>query len=234
MPGPDSRTPAGREARAGALSGSPRTAARPRTRRGLAGPRGQLLAARGRRGLAAVAGPGAGDLLDLGRGVPQRGARSRRPRPRTRSASRPPWSRTTAAAAARTRSPASPGSATRPRSPPPAATRCTSGPANRRPSTHRSRYPGTAACTPVGCQKSACPVGCSDGQGSAVGHHDHPCPSACSISSSCGCAAGWSCLLGRRPPRTPSSWCGGMRSLCCAGPIRGPGWTGPTGRCSPR
>jgi hypothetical protein len=32
--------------------------------------------------------------------------------------------------------------------------------------------------------------------GSAVRHDDHPCPSACSISSSSGSAAGWS-LLGR-------------------------------------
>ena len=66
--------------------------------------------------------------------------------------------------------------------------------------------------------------------GSAVGHHDHPCPCACSISSSSGSAAGWFCSAGHRPPRTPSSWCCGMRSPCCAVPIRSPGSTGPTVR----
>ena len=42
----------------------------------------------------------------------------------------------------------------------------------------------------VGCQKSARPVSCSDGPGSAVRHHDHPCSCACSISSSSSSAAG--------------------------------------------
>ena len=37
-----------------------------------------------------------------------------------------------------------------------------------------------------------------------LGHHDHPCPSACSTSSSSGSAAGWSCSAGHQPPRTPS------------------------------
>src|ERR1035441_8971115 len=64
-----------------------------------------------------------------------------------------------------------------------------------------------------------------------VGHHDHLCPSACFISSSSGSAAGLSCSAGHRPPRTPRSWCCGMRSACCAGPIHGPGWTGPIGQC---
>jgi hypothetical protein len=32
----------------------------------------------------------------------------------------------------------------------------------------------------VGCQKSACPVSCSDAPGSAVGQDSRPCPSACS------------------------------------------------------
>jgi hypothetical protein len=60
------------------------------------------------------------------------------------------------------------------------------------------RFAGTHATVPmlaeptskVGCQKSAWPVSCSDGPGPAVGHHDHPCPSVCSISSSSGSAAG--------------------------------------------
>jgi putative transposase len=34
---------------------------------------------------------------------------------------------------------------------------------------------------PVGCQKSAWPVSCSDAAGSSVGHDDRLCPSACSI-----------------------------------------------------
>jgi hypothetical protein len=34
---------------------------------------------------------------------------------------------------------------------------------------------------PVGCQKSAWPVSCSDALGSAVGHDDQPYPSVCSI-----------------------------------------------------
>jgi hypothetical protein len=54
-------------------------------------------------------------------------------------------------------------------------------------------------------------------------HHGHPCPCACCISSSSGSAAGWSCLSGHRPPRTPSYLCYGTRSPCCAVPIRGPG-----------
>ena len=66
--------------------------------------------------------------------------------------------------------------------------------------------------------------------GPVVGHHDHPCPCACSVSPSSGSAAGWSCSAGRRPPRTPSRSCCGTRSPCCAAPIRGPGWTGPTAR----
>ena len=33
----------------------------------------------------------------------------------------------------------------------------------------------------VGCQKSAWPVSCGDGPGSAVGHDVRPCPSVCSI-----------------------------------------------------
>ena len=41
-----------------------------------------------------------------------------------------------------------------------------------------------------------------------------------------GCAVGWSCSAGRRPPRTRSCSCCGARSPCCAAPIRGPGWTG--------
>jgi hypothetical protein len=32
---------------------------------------------------------------------------------------------------------------------------------------------------PVGCQKSAWPVSCSDAPGSEVGHDDQPCPSVC-------------------------------------------------------
>jgi len=43
---------------------------------------------------------------------------------------------------------------------------------------------------PVGCQKSAWAVSCSDASGSAAGHDDQPCPSVCSISSSSGSAAG--------------------------------------------
>src|ERR1035441_6751015 len=30
------------------------------------------------------------------------------------------------------------------------------------------------------------------------------------------------CSAGHRPPRTPSCWCCGTRSPCCAGPVRGP------------
>ena len=70
--------------------------------------------------------------------------------------------------------------------------------------------------------------------GSARGHHDHPCPCACSISSSSGSAAGSSCSAGHQPPRTPSCSCYGTRSPCCAAPVPGPGWTGPTAQSSPR
>jgi hypothetical protein len=66
--------------------------------------------------------------------------------------------------------------------------------------------------------------------GSAVRHHDRRCPSACSISSSSGFAAGWSCPAGHQPPRTRSCSCCGMRSPCCAAPIRGPGPAGPAGQ----
>jgi hypothetical protein len=41
--------------------------------------------------------------------------------------------------------------------------------------------------------------------------------------------AGWSCSAGHQPPRTPSCSCCGMTSPCCAVPVPGPGWTGPTG-----
>jgi hypothetical protein len=68
----------------------------------------------------------------------------------------------------------------------------------------------------------------------AVGHHDHLCPCACSISSSSGSAAGWSCPVVHRRPRTRSCWCCGTRSPCCAVPIRGPGSTGPTAQSSLR
>src|SRR5271166_3978191 len=57
------------------------------------------------------------------------------------------------------------------------------------------------AALPVGCQKSAWPVSCSDGPGPAVGHDDHPCPCACSTSSSSGSAVGWSCSAVQRPPK---------------------------------
>jgi hypothetical protein len=59
--------------------------------------------------------------------------------------------------------------------------------------------------------------------GAVVGHHDHPCPCACFISSSSDSAAGWSCSPGHRPSRTPSCSCCSTRSPCCAGPIRDPG-----------
>jgi hypothetical protein len=87
---------------------------------------------------------------------------------------------------------------------------------------------------PVGCQKSAWPVSCSDGPESAVGHDDRPCPSVCSISFSRGCAAGWFCSAARPPPRTRNCSCYGTRLPCCAAPIPGPGLTGPTGRSSLR
>ena len=86
---------------------------------------------------------------------------------------------------------------------------------------------------PVGCQKSAWPVSCSDGPGPAVGHDDHPCPCACSTSSSSGSATGWPCSAVQRPPKTPSCSCRGTRSPCCAAPIPGPGSTGPTAQSSP-
>ena len=70
--------------------------------------------------------------------------------------------------------------------------------------------------------------------GPAVRQHDHPCPCACSISYSSASAAGWSCPAGHRPPRTPSCSCCGTRPPSCAAPIRGRGWTGPTGQSSPR
>jgi hypothetical protein len=70
--------------------------------------------------------------------------------------------------------------------------------------------------------------------GASVRHDDRPCPCACSISFSSGSAAGWSYSAVHRPPRTLScSFCG-TRSPCCAGPIPGPGWTGPTEQSSPR
>jgi hypothetical protein len=89
------------------------------------------------------------------------------------------------------------------------------------------------AALPVGCQKSAWPVSCSDGPGPAVRHDDHPCPCACFTSSLCGSAAGWSCSAVQRPPKTPSCSCCGTRSPCCAGTIPGPGSTGPTAQSSP-
>jgi hypothetical protein len=88
-------------------------------------------------------------------------------------------------------------------------------------------------CRPVGCQKSGWPLSCSDGPGPAVRHDDHPCPCACSTSSSSGSAAGWSCSAVQRLPKTPSCSCCGTRSLCCAGPIPGPGSTGPTAQSLP-
>ena len=75
---------------------------------------------------------------------------------------------------------------------------------------------------PVGCQKSAWPVSCSDGPGPAVGHDDHPCPCACFTSSSSGSAAGWSCSAVQGPPKTPSCSCCGTRSPYCAAPIPAP------------
>jgi hypothetical protein len=48
----------------------------------------------------------------------------------------------------------------------------------------------------VGCQKSAWPVSCGDVQESAVRHHDHPCPCACSTSSFVR-LCGWLILLSR-------------------------------------
>jgi hypothetical protein len=89
------------------------------------------------------------------------------------------------------------------------------------------------AALPVGCQKSAWPVSCSDGPGPAVGHDDDPCPCACFTSSSSGSSAGWSCSAVQRPPKTPRCSCCGTRSPCCAGPIPGPGSTGPTAQSSP-
>jgi hypothetical protein len=47
-------------------------------------------------------------------------------------------------------------------------------------------------------------------------------------SSSSSSAAGWSCWAGRQLPKTLSCSCCGTRSPCCAAPIPGPGWTGPT------
>jgi hypothetical protein len=64
----------------------------------------------------------------------------------------------------------------------------------------------------VGYQKSAWAVSCGDAPESAVGHDDQPCPSVCSISSSSGSVAGWSCLAAHRRRRTRSCWCCGMRS----------------------
>src|SRR6185312_10508485 len=58
---------------------------------------------------------------------------------------------------------------------------------------------------------------------SIVRHDDHLCLSACSTSSSRGCAAGWSYSAGHQPPRTPSCSCCGTRSPCCAVPVPGPG-----------
>jgi len=81
---------------------------------------------------------------------------------------------------------------------------------------------------PVGCQKFAWAVSCSDASGSAAGHDDQPCPSSCFISSSSGSAAGWSCSAAHRRRRTRSCWCCGTRSPCCAAPSLGPAWTGPT------
>jgi hypothetical protein len=56
----------------------------------------------------------------------------------------------------------------------------------------------------------------------ALRHYGHQCHCACSISSSSGSAAGWSCSAGHRPLRTPSCPCCGTRSPCCGGPPRGP------------
>jgi hypothetical protein len=49
---------------------------------------------------------------------------------------------------------------------------------------------------PVGCQKYAWPVSCSDAPGSWVDHDDQPCPSVCSISIR---VCGWVVLLSRSP-----------------------------------
>jgi hypothetical protein len=46
---------------------------------------------------------------------------------------------------------------------------------------------------------------------------------------------GWLVLLGRSPAsKDPSCSCCGTRSPCCAAPIPGPGWTGPTAQSLPR
>jgi len=45
---------------------------------------------------------------------------------------------------------------------------------------------------------------------------------------------GWLVLLGRPSAcKDANCWCCGTRSLCCAAPIPGPGWTGQTARSSP-
>jgi hypothetical protein len=89
---------------------------------------------------------------------------------------------------------------------------------------------------PVGCQKSAWPPSCGDAPAStsAVGDDDRLCPFVFCISSLSGSAAGLSCLAARQSPGRLSCWCCGMRSRCCAVPVRSPAWTGPTARSSLR
>ena len=80
--------------------------------------------------------------------------------------------------------------------------------------THNPGQPCPGPHHPVGCQKFAWPLSCSDGPESAVGHDDRPCPSVCSISFSRGCAAGWFCSAARPPPRTRNCSCCGTRLPC--------------------
>jgi hypothetical protein len=47
-------------------------------------------------------------------------------------------------------------------------------------------------------------------------------------------AAGWSCSAAHRRPRTPSCWCSGTRTRCCAGTLAAFGTSQPTGPGSPR
>jgi putative transposase len=60
------------------------------------------------------------------------------------------------------------------------------------------------------------------------------CEKPAGLSSSSGSAAGWSCPAAHRHRKTRNCWCCGTRSPCCTAPPRGPGWTGPAARSSPR
>jgi hypothetical protein len=86
---------------------------------------------------------------------------------------------------------------------------------------------------PVGCQKSACPVSCSDDQHQPQGIMIIRVPPPALSHLRPALRLSGSCSAGHPPQRTPNCWCCGTRSPYCAAPIPVPGRAGPTARSSP-